>query len=188
MRSTGWRTLCLMLVCLGCSGKPEPAVSAAAEKILKAGGTFVVQGYLVPVKSGAKIPPGKLPIVVVDLNRLKATDEQVEALKSLQYLEELRLEDSQVTDAGLAHLMAFKQLQIVDLHKSQKITDKGIESLKALPKLSKLELSYTRLGDGAVDSLLQAKQLKVLHLTGTRVTSAGLKKLRDGLPGCEVLK
>ncbi len=188
MRSSGWGMLCLMLVCVGCSGKPDPAVLTAAEQILKLRGSFVLHGATVPVKLAAKMPEGKLPIQTVDLSGLKVRDADIEPLKSLTRLEELRLEDSYLTDAGLLHLQAFKALRDLDLHKSQYITDKGLESLKPLSRLSKLELSYTRISDAGVDSLLAMKQLKVLHLTGTRVTSEGLKKLKAGLTGCEVLK
>ncbi len=188
MRCFGWGTLCLMLFCLGCSGKPDPAVTAAAEQVLKLGGTFIVQGYTVPIKTAAKIPPGKFSIQTVHLNGLKVRDEQLVPLQSLTSLEELHVEDSYLTDDGMAHLQAFKSLQDLDLHKSLYITDKGLESLKTLPKLTKLELSYTRIGDGGIDALLTLKQLKTLHLSGTKVTPAGLKKLKDGLRGCEVLK
>ncbi len=188
MRSSGWGILCLMLVCVACSSKPDPAVLTAAEQILKLRGTFILHGATIPIKSVEKLPAGKLPIRVVHLNGLKVRDADIEPLKSLSQLEELRLEDSYLTDAGLAHVSGLKALQEIDLHKSLYVTDKGLESLKTLPKLSKLELSYTRITDAGIESLLAMKQLKVLHLTGTRVTSEGLKKIKAGLPGCEVLK
>lgn len=188
MRRLGGFTLCLMLTCLGCSGKPDPAVLSAAEHILKLGGTFTLHGATIPVKDASKMPPGTLPVRLVSLNGLKVRDEQIEPLKILSQLEELHVEDSYLTDKGLAHLQELKKLQILDLHKSLYITDKGLESVKALPSLQKLELSYTRIGDGGIDTLLTMKQLKTLHLTGTRVTPAGLKKLKEGLPKCEVLK
>lgn len=188
MRCIGGVTLCLMLVCAGCSSKPDPAVLSAAEHVLKLGGTFILHGATIPVKDASKIPPGPLPVRLVNLNGLKVRDEQIEPLKSLSKLEELHLEGSYLTDKGLAHLQELKKLQILDLHKSIYITDKGLDSLKALPSLQKLELSYTRIGDGGADTLAAMKQVKTLHLTGTRVTAAGLKKLKEGLPNCEVLK
>lgn len=187
MRGILCGVICLLFVS-GCSSKPTPEVLAAAEQILKLGGSFTLEGLTIPVKKGSKFPAGSLPIRIVDLNGLKVKDADIEPLKNLPHLEELRLEQSHVTDAGLAHLQVLKQLQILDLHKSLLITDKGIEALAPLSKLHKLELSYTRVTDGAVNALVTLKGLKTLHLSGTRITADGLKKIREGLPKCEVLK
>lgn len=188
MRISGSGMLCLLLVCLGCASKPDPAVLSAAEQIVKLGGTFTLQGLTVPVKTAEKIPAGTLPIREVNLNGLKVRDTQFEPLKCLNKVEVLGLEGSYMTDVGLVHLQDLKALQELDLHKSQYFSDKGLEPLKALPHLRTLELSYTRVSDAGIDALLTMKRLKVLHLTGTRVTADGLKKLKEGLKGCEVIK
>ena len=188
MRNFGWGIALVLSACLGCAGKPIPAEQEAAEAILKAGGTLIVQGATVQIKANAKIPADKFNIRVVRLNGLKIRDPLMEKLKPLSELEELNLEGSYLTDAGMVHIQEMKNLQVLDLHKSIYVTDKGLESLKSLPKLSRLELSYTRTSDAGVDTLLALKKLKVLHLTGTRVTGEGVRKLKAGLTGCEVLK
>lgn len=187
MRGVVWGMVCLLLIS-GCSGKASPEVRTAAEQVLSLGGTFTLHGATIPVKKAADIPPGSLPIRLVNLNGLKVRDVGIEPLKNLTQLEELHLQESYLTDAGLAHLQGLKQLKELDLHKSLYITDKGLESLGSLSKLSKLELSYTKISDGAINALLALKGLKSLHLTGTRVTTDGLKRLREGLPRCEILK
>lgn len=188
MRRSGIGIVCLLFVAVGCTGKPDPAVTTAAEQIQKLGGTFILHGATVPIKAGTPLPPGALSVRQIDLNGKKIRDAQLDALKPLKQLEELHLEGSYLTDVGMAHLQDFKQLQELDLHKSLYISDKGLESLKYLPRLSKLELSYTRISDKGVEHLAAVKSLKVLQLTGTRITAEGLKTLKAGLPGCEVLK
>ena len=48
-------------------------------------------------------------------------------------LEELFLDSTQITDAGLEHLRGLTQLRTVDLRNTQ-VTDKGVNELKkALP-------------------------------------------------------
>lgn len=179
---------CLVIVVAGCAGKLDPAVLAAAEQIQKLGGTFVLAGTTVPIKPTAKLPPGKLPITHVNVNQKQIRDEHLEKLKPLTQLEVLNAQGSYLTDAGLPHLQAFPKLRELDLHKSQYISDKGIESLKSLTQLNKLEISYTRVTDQSIDHLIALKSLKLLYLTGTRVTPDGLKKLKAGLPNCEILK
>jgi hypothetical protein len=188
MRRLTLSTLCLMLLCLGCAGKPDAAELAAAGQIIKLHGSFITHGTTIPIKTTEKLPKGRFSIRSVNLNGLKVRDEQIQPLEGLKGLEELHVQDSYLTDDGMARLQGLKALRELDLHKSLYVTDKGLESLKQLPKLGRLELSYTRVSDGGIDSLGEMKQLKVVHLTGTRVTSAGLKKLRDMLPRCEVQK
>lgn len=187
MRS-GIGMVCLVFAVAGCAGQPDPAVVAAAEQIQKLGGTFVLQGTTVPIKPATKLPAGRLTITHVNLNQKQIRDEHLEKLKALTQLEVLNGEGSYLTDAGLAQLQAFPRLRELDLHKSQYISDKGLESLKSLTGLNKLEISYTRVTDQGIDHLTALKSLKLLYLTGTRVSGEGLKKLKAGLPNCEILK
>lgn len=188
MCRSGWGIVYVLIALAGCAGKADPAVVTAAEQIQKLGGTFILQGATIPVKPNVPLPPGPLPVRQINLNQKKIRDAQLESLKPLKNLTELHLEESYLTDVGMAHLQDFKQLQELDLHKSLYITDKGLESLKYLPRLSKLELSYTRISDKGVEHLAALKSLKTLHLTGTRVTVEGVKTIKAALPNCEVMK
>ena len=188
MRHGGLGLICLLVGLIGCSSKPDPAVTAAAEHIQKLGGTFIPVGATIPVKPGGPLPVGRFTIRQINLNQKSVRDAQLEPLKPLQQLDELHLQGSLLTDVGLSNLQEFKQLNELDLHKSLSISDKGLESLRYLPRLTKLELSYTRVSDKGVENLSALKNLKILHLTGTRVTSEGLKTLKAALPRCEILK
>jgi len=67
-----------------------------------------------------------------------------------------------VTDAGLAHLQGFANLQMLNLAETQ-VTDVGLMSLKGLAKLKTLILS-------------------------TRVTAPAIAELRKALPKAQVMQ
>lgn len=187
---TAARCLCSMLAvaCLGCSGQVDPSIQAAGEQVVKLGGKFIPSGATIPVKSADKMPTGNWNIRSVELNQSHVRDQEFEPLKALVKLEELSVQSSYLTDAGITMISELKNLRTLDLHKSQYFTDKGIAALKALPSLTKLELSYTRVTDGAIESLTELKGLKTIHLTGTRISADGLARLKAALPNCQVLK
>jgi hypothetical protein len=69
-----------------------------------------------------------------DLKKL----EDFRNIDSLQYLD---LEESDVTDAGLAYLKSFYNLKSLNLRTCSGVTDAGIEHLQALTNLESLDLS-----------------------------------------------
>lgn len=176
----------LVSVIAGCGGNADPAVRVAAEHIVKLGGSFIVNGLTVPVKSADKIPPGNLNIEKVNLNKIHTKDADLELLKPLTQLESLELQSSHMTDAGMVHLQALTNLRELDLHDCQHISDKGLDSLQGLRKLSKLEVSKTPLTDNAVEKFLSMKQLSQLYLNNTRISAEAGKKLKEGLPNCKI--
>jgi Leucine-rich repeat (LRR) protein len=82
-------------------------------------------------------------------------------LRGLTGLQELTLEDAQVTDAGLAYLRGLTSLASLDLTGTQ-ITDAGLEDLKGLTTLH------------------------LLDLRDTRLTNEGIRELQEALPKCEL--
>ena len=81
-----------------------------------------------------------------------------------------------VGDAGLRHLVAFEQLQWLDLSYT-KVTDEGLQQLKPLTRLRSLDLSATRVGDEGLRHLTAFQQLQRLNLTYTKVSDEGLRHL-----------
>jgi hypothetical protein len=73
----------------------------------------------------------------------------------------VELGNTQVTDAGLAHLEGVTELQLLYLGNTQ-ITDAGLVHLEGLTELRSLGLTYTQ------------------------VTGAGLAKLRKAMPNCRI--
>ena len=74
----------------------------------------------------------------------------------------LILADTSVTGAGLVHLMGLTSLQTLSL--GTKVTGAGLEHLKGLTKL------------------------QTLYLIRTKVTDAGVKKLKTALPKCRIVR
>lgn len=118
----------------------------------------------------------------------------------------------QITDAGLGHLQAFPQLEVLDLTniditdegifhltelapagnlkelvlKGTNVTDRSMESICLFPSLEILDLSRTQITNEAIDGLLKLKNLETLSLTDTQVTLGGAQRLRTGLPDCDI--
>jgi hypothetical protein len=55
-----------------------------------------------------------------------------------------------------------------------------------LPKLEKLKLNSTQITDVGLQRLKEIKQLRELSLTHTKATDAGVLKLHQALPNCEI--
>ncbi|HVX16207.1 MAG TPA: hypothetical protein VHC22_33785 [Pirellulales bacterium] len=91
----------------------------------------------------------------------RITDEGLRSLSRLRWLESLALRGAPLSGSGLVHLVS-------------------------LPSLSSLDLSDTPIGDDEIGALGQLTGLIDLDLTGTNVTLAGLEKLQQALPRCQI--
>jgi hypothetical protein len=69
----------------------------------------------------------------------------------------LKLEATQITDAGAAHLGSLARLEVLDLNRAQQ-------------------------SDASLEHLATLTRLECLELTGTEVSEAGLADLRSKLP------
>ena len=143
----------------------------------------------------------------LNFNSCKISDAALERLQSHQALKSLSLSGTQVTDAGLQYLKNLKQLQSLALHDTC-ISDQGLAHLKGLPlqelwlrgtvvtdagirglldlKLQALDLDGTQVSDIGLETLRQISTLKHLVLANSKVSAAGVVKLKAALPNCEV--
>jgi hypothetical protein len=214
-RGTVWAGVLLGLLVLavvGCGDKPgpekneQPAVKdelSAAKAVEKLGGQVRMDANR----------PGKL-VRDVDLSDKPITDAQLKELmkelKELDNLEELRLENTQVTDTGLKELKDLKSLLTLALFGTKvtdaglkevnkikslrwlglegtKVTDAGLKELKELQNLKTLRLDYnTKVTDAGLKELKDLKSLKTLFILGTKVTDAGVKELKTARPGITI--
>ncbi len=94
---------------------------------------------------------------------------------------------SKVTDTGLEHIAALKNLAWLDVRVAQQVGGEGLKQLASLEHLTVLDLSYTRLTDVGTMHLAGFKHLTRLHLDGTKITDEGLKDLA-GLKTLTVLE
>lgn len=97
----------------------------------------------------------KEQIVWLNLSRSTITDDGLQTVGQLPNLLKLRLDQTEVTDAGIAHLTNLKQLEYLNLY-GTKVGDGIVEHIKQLPNLKKLFLWQTNITEEAVSELRAA--------------------------------
>lgn len=147
---------------------------------------------------------------IVDLNGLAITDQDMEALLANHRMIVLKVDHTDIGDAGLRTICKIKTLQAVHADHT-KITNAGIPELTKLPHLKNLHISETSLDDGCtaalakmtgledltlrdtrvsdkgVANLVRLKNLRMLQLNRTDITDNGVKLIAENLPGLEAL-
>lgn len=115
----------------------------------------------------------------------------------------LFLENTRVTDAGLAHMAKFPALRNLEIRNDASwpaggkgagmITDAGMVHLKGLARLQSLDVSFSWVTDAGLDSLGEMRELQGLYLGFSRVKGPGLGKLGSlpkvsflSLDGCKL--
>lgn len=143
---------------------------------------------MAPITAVCVFPgPGKEPTVreiVAELQdrqsilglQLDLTDEELARLNCPQ-LSSLNLFQS-ASDAGMAQLQRFPELQSLDLD-GCRITDAGLAELRALPNLNRIEITdCTAITDKGLESLAEMVTLEYVRLSNCpRVTDDGLRRL-----------
>jgi len=109
----------------------------------------------------------------------RTTDAHMAFLKDLTGLRELRIEQSRISDAGLANLEGLRDLVSLSLSYDAKVTDAGLAHLRGLTKIRDLDLSRTGISDSGLRELKDMQGLQRLDLTRTRITDDGLVLLKD---------
>jgi hypothetical protein len=108
------------------------------------------------------------------LNGTSITDAGVRYLPRFLRLRRLLLGSTRVTDASLSDVAALANLEVLELSQTE-ITDKGIFALGDLRKLKYLGLADTSISNEGLCSLMELKKLQELRLSRSRVTDAGLE-------------
>ncbi|MCA9126219.1 MAG: hypothetical protein KDB22_04000 [Planctomycetales bacterium] len=106
------------------------------------------------------------------------TDANVSNLAQLVWLEDLRLNETTLSNRGLATLAAsLRELHTLDLSETR-ISSSGLAALSALPKLRILKITgLPGIDESAAERLLDLRQLEVLDLTLSNIGAAGVAKL-----------
>lgn len=151
-------------------------------------------------------------VMTINAGGCKITDDQLKHFGGLRGLNNLILNETAVTDAGLANLRplagnlgtlylgetpitdrglddiaALTKLKILDLSKT-KITDEGLKKLAPLGELSWFLIGDTEITDAGLAHLANLKNLSRLTVKGSKVTDAGIDKLKKSLPKLAVDK
>jgi WD40 repeat protein len=97
---------------------------------------------------------------------------------NLAGLTHLWLNNTKVTDAGMAAFKGCKDLRYLNLA-STKVTDRGLANFKDCKNLTALELTLTKVTDAGLVYFKDCKDLRSLHLFNTEVGDAGLANFKD---------
>jgi hypothetical protein len=162
-----------------------------AQKVLDHGGVLHVRGRSEPLAAADVASADQLPdvgdIVGVDLSlsgNYYTDDELLAGLASLTALEELDVSGTQVSDASLLPAVEkFTHLRRLNLAGTR--IENGLSTV--LPKtLEVLDVSNTRVDDFFAYDLKRLENLQQVVLTGTKVKTEAVARLRSALPQCRV--
>jgi hypothetical protein len=121
------------------------------------------------------VDPGN-PIIELHLRGRRA-DEGLRAASALKTITHVILTHSDVTDEGLKQLIAFKQLQVLELGGCAYITGAGFKELAVLDKLSHIELAQSGVTDEGLKGLAAIPNCTLLDVSDTALTDAGVKEI-----------
>jgi internalin A len=124
-------------------------------------------------------------VVRVHLEERAVTDADLKLIGKLRHTTTLDLNDTSISDDGLAMLSGLSRLRRLGLARTR-VSDAGLRHVEGLRDLEMLILEDTGVGDDGVRALTQLQQLEILALSGTRVTSDGISSL-SGLSNLQEL-
>jgi hypothetical protein len=135
----------------------------------------------------ACVVPGKPELAYASgIDFAAVSDAQLNALAPVAVsVVTLDLQQTKVTDAGLAALAPFTKLRKLQLQNTA-LSDAGLEHLGKLASLEILNLYGTGVTDGGLQHLAGLRNLKKIYLWQSKVTPEGVGKLRAAIPGVEV--
>jgi len=117
----------------------------------------------------------------------KLTTEAFQKLGECHNLLWLDLSQNQISPSDLDLLGNCQQIQQMFLTGCP-LEIGALEALQQFRNLAELDLSGSSVSDEQLQELVGMKSLKTLKLTTTRVTDAGIAKLKRNLPGLEITK
>ncbi|WP_353127152.1 DUF2231 domain-containing protein [Parapedobacter pyrenivorans] len=97
-------------------------------------------------------------VIQLELGDTKITDDALEPIGKLASLQQLHLKNTAIGNAGLAHIVACKQLKYINLVNT-KVTDEGLHALTQLPALQAVYLYQTAATATGVSALAQSRPL-----------------------------
>ena len=115
------------------------------------------------------------------------TDQGLLHLAALKDVVSLNLKATRITDAGLVHLKDLKKLRRLHLEQTV-VGDEGILHLKGLANLEYLNLYGTKVTDKSLEHLTGLKKLDQLYLWQTDVTDEGVAQLAKALPKLTIVR
>lgn len=105
-------------------------------------------------------------------------DEDLNIIARIENLEDLDLDFTQITDAGLANLKSCEKLRSLNLTQ-ENLTDNAIDSILKIPNLSELYIHHAAITDEGLKKISQLKNMQVLRVAPGFFTSEGLRQIQD---------
>lgn len=99
----------------------------------------------------------------------------------------IQLRDSNITDNDLACLKYLADVVDVVGLENTAVTDEGLAHLLPLTILDNVDLSNTGVTDEGLDVLSKIRTLEVIHIEATKVSPDGVRKLHAALPECTIV-
>jgi hypothetical protein len=116
-------------------------------------------------------------VTAVHLRGAWVTDSELSELAALPKLERLDLSHTRITDEGLLHLKAAKQMRELNLYYAEQITDQGMTAIRDWKNLKRLNVRGTRISDGTLAIVSGLPGLEALDIAYTDFTDNGLDAL-----------
>lgn len=128
---------------------------------------------------GLKHLAGLATVTELNLSDTKIGDSCIAKLAALKEIRALRLNRTQIGDAGLEKIVAQFPMVNEPLELNEtKVTDAGVAHLRNAQYVRFLGLAGTEVTDECIPHLAAMPRLGAVSLIGTRVTEAGVAKLR----------
>lgn len=105
---------------------------------------------------------------ILNLEQTRVTDQGLAALAGLSNLELLRLQGAGVTDAGLPVLARLPKLKAVHLI-DPGMSDAGLATFQSMPQLQSLYLDGSKVSDAALSALMKARPDLHLHVNNSHL-------------------
>lgn len=100
------------------------------------------------------------------------------------FIVEAELGGTGIDDAGIDHLLAFKNLARLGLE-GTKVSGMTLDHLAALVHLEAINLCDSALSDDGLMKLATLKSVRKIYSQGSQASAAGLTRLRAARPDCE---
>src|SRR5580704_6441487 len=117
----------------------------------------------------------------VDLNapqRQRVDDRWLKQVRRMTSLRSLGLQQTQITDRGIASLVPLAELEYLGLSDTA-IGDAGLEHIRGLTRITNLSLDGTQVTDDGLECLVEMTKMISLDLSRTTLRGPGLKHLAD---------
>jgi serine/threonine protein kinase len=130
------------------------------------------------------LPP---QIYSLTLNGTGVGDNLGPALSKCYSLSWLVISNTSITDAGLRKLAPLSGLNGIILSQCEAIDDQGIDALLRLPHLNLISLSYTKVSKAGLLKLKSLRDLQTLRVCGLKLSRDDIAELSAALPQCKII-